>query len=183
MVARHSIKFRARGNTSVRRSGLLPRRGSRNPSWHSGFVLQIVSSESPLETWLLQQHKVDVAYRHERHSPDSKDARPKMHCFTNEHCRNPGDHRIANVPIRPHCNESLGRVPRRERTATNSGEQRNAPGEQRKPHKKSRIPATWAKAAGRVPPIQRVSRGDHARRIHRGIITTTINGRSRIAKR
>ena len=41
----------------------------------------------------------------------------------------------------------------------------------------------WAKAAGRVPPIQRVSHGDHARRIHRGMITTTMNGSSRIAKR
>ena len=59
-----------------------------------------------------------------------------MHGFTNEHSRNPGDHRIANVLVRPHCNELLGWVPRRERTATNSGEQRNAPGEQRKPAQK-----------------------------------------------
>ena len=41
----------------------------------------------------------------------------------------------------------------------------------------------WAKAAGRVPPIQRVSHDDQARSIRWGIITTTTNGRSRIANR
>src|SRR5829696_980547 len=112
------------------RTSLIPGAETRDPAGDVLAVPLVFGAEAPPEGRLLGEREVDRVQREEDRCRDCDRCGAKRERLSDQDGQHGGDHRVANVAVRPLDDEVSGRVPGRERAAADLHEQGDGPGEE-----------------------------------------------------